>query len=943
MHRPSCPPTSGWYVVGDLAIDLRGRTVRRPDGIVELTPRNFDLLCLLLHEPDTVHSRESLFERVWGTTCLEDGNLSQAVSVLRKTLGESRKDWIRTVAKRGYVFAPPSSAQWHADWPQTASVDAPAPSSRGLSAASAQSPAALRARILPRLAMSLVAALALVTPGAHVRPATTAVRAQAGHAQTRAIGIVVIAAPRPGATAETRVATRMLGEWLRWKLGWLPAVSLVDDAQAVADPGLPTYVLDVAIVDDPAHRGRRLADIALRPAIANAGEARTAFRDTLAMAGGEDRLMANVDAASRHAMSRLFPLRDGERWPALALDLPRAERYLAAVDAERAHDPVRAEALLTGVVREAPTFAPALWRLATRRGALHREREAAQLAQRVAALSDALPRDARRLLAASADALSTARAERAAAAFAALHRANPARIDFLLAQAEALQRALRPEAAMRLLVGPQWDHQPLDVRIRQRLARADTAFTLGSYDIARESAGDAIALIAQTDGGWRHELGAAQLVRARAWHQQFRNQPADASMYLAAERTFREAGLALDAELAAFHRAYMVDDDDAAAKLFAPLLSAANANGDTRLALQLMRMMTQIHDADGRTAESSALRLRAYRLAERSGERIMRDMLGTDLLDAAVDDGDARTAALYLERLRDNRLWAKYRSRIARAESNLDMMQGRYRDALAVLDRFLAEARHNDELAAAQVEIAKIACLRMDALIALGEVSLARAQVPACRDIGSGSVPIWATMGRADIARIEGDTGTARELADEAERLIADRSRSQDASGWWASLAAMRLRLSQPDAAERSLRAAGGQPGEPPADALKADLEATFAELAAVRGDWSACSAHGAAARALASSPDWSLDSRLQLLEGAHLQAQGRIREARSRLETLAARADRLGDLEIARAAEALLALRDPGRADATPDRSIAEWLAPPLRDTLIVGGATSR
>ena len=93
--------------VGDVHIDLRYRRVMRPDGHSELPQRMFDLLQVFLAEPGVLHTRDALFERVWPGVVVEDSNLSQSVWMLRKALGESRKHWIRTVSKRGYVFEPP--------------------------------------------------------------------------------------------------------------------------------------------------------------------------------------------------------------------------------------------------------------------------------------------------------------------------------------------------------------------------------------------------------------------------------------------------------------------------------------------------------------------------------------------------------------------------------------------------------------------------------------------------------------------------------------------------------------------------------------------------------------------------------------------------------------------------------------------------------------------
>ena len=102
-------PANTWLLqIDDLRVDTRYRRLIRPDQTVELPQRTFDLLLLFLREPHALHTRTDLFQRVWPGVIVEDANLSQAVWVLRKALGPERKDWIRTVAKGGYVFDPPA-------------------------------------------------------------------------------------------------------------------------------------------------------------------------------------------------------------------------------------------------------------------------------------------------------------------------------------------------------------------------------------------------------------------------------------------------------------------------------------------------------------------------------------------------------------------------------------------------------------------------------------------------------------------------------------------------------------------------------------------------------------------------------------------------------------------------------------------------------------------
>ncbi|KGM55037.1 hypothetical protein N799_07530 [Lysobacter arseniciresistens ZS79] len=95
--------------VGDLRIDLRYRQVEGPEQQVELPQRVFDLLLVFLARPRVLHSRASLFEQVWPGLVVEDANLSQSIWMLRKALGPARRDWVRTVAKSGYVFEPPGA------------------------------------------------------------------------------------------------------------------------------------------------------------------------------------------------------------------------------------------------------------------------------------------------------------------------------------------------------------------------------------------------------------------------------------------------------------------------------------------------------------------------------------------------------------------------------------------------------------------------------------------------------------------------------------------------------------------------------------------------------------------------------------------------------------------------------------------------------------------
>jgi DNA-binding winged helix-turn-helix (wHTH) protein/tetratricopeptide (TPR) repeat protein len=73
---------------------------------VRLTPKAFDTLAALVRERGALVSREALMRDVWPDTFVEDGGLTQNISVLRKLLNQpGQPELIETVPRRGYRFA----------------------------------------------------------------------------------------------------------------------------------------------------------------------------------------------------------------------------------------------------------------------------------------------------------------------------------------------------------------------------------------------------------------------------------------------------------------------------------------------------------------------------------------------------------------------------------------------------------------------------------------------------------------------------------------------------------------------------------------------------------------------------------------------------------------------------------------------------------------------
>ncbi|MEJ8305789.1 response regulator transcription factor [Saccharibacillus sacchari] len=93
--------------VNGLTIDPEQREVKVYGKVVELTPKEFDILHLLASHPKKVFSAENIFRHVWEDDYFESGNTVMVhIRTLRRKLGEDveKNKWIKTVWGVGYAF-----------------------------------------------------------------------------------------------------------------------------------------------------------------------------------------------------------------------------------------------------------------------------------------------------------------------------------------------------------------------------------------------------------------------------------------------------------------------------------------------------------------------------------------------------------------------------------------------------------------------------------------------------------------------------------------------------------------------------------------------------------------------------------------------------------------------------------------------------------------------
>jgi PAS domain S-box-containing protein len=93
--------------IGPYTVDWKSGELQGASGNVHLSPVLVSVLRLIVGARGKVVTKERFHKEIWSGQAVEDGNLSQAVFLLRKALGKlpDGSEVIETVSKRGYRLA----------------------------------------------------------------------------------------------------------------------------------------------------------------------------------------------------------------------------------------------------------------------------------------------------------------------------------------------------------------------------------------------------------------------------------------------------------------------------------------------------------------------------------------------------------------------------------------------------------------------------------------------------------------------------------------------------------------------------------------------------------------------------------------------------------------------------------------------------------------------
>lgn len=105
------------YKFRNCCLNPAERRVVKDKKYLELTPKTFDVLQLLVERRGEIVSKDEILEKVWNGSFVEEGNLPVHVSKLRRMLDETRSEpFIETVQGSGYRFISPVQALGEDEW-----------------------------------------------------------------------------------------------------------------------------------------------------------------------------------------------------------------------------------------------------------------------------------------------------------------------------------------------------------------------------------------------------------------------------------------------------------------------------------------------------------------------------------------------------------------------------------------------------------------------------------------------------------------------------------------------------------------------------------------------------------------------------------------------------------------------------------------------------------
>jgi DNA-binding winged helix-turn-helix (wHTH) protein len=93
------------YQFGKFVLDVEEQSLTADGVLVHLPTKEFETLLMLVENNGKVLTKDEMMSAIWKDTFVEESNLAQYVSRLRKVLNVDGEQYIKTISKRGYRFS----------------------------------------------------------------------------------------------------------------------------------------------------------------------------------------------------------------------------------------------------------------------------------------------------------------------------------------------------------------------------------------------------------------------------------------------------------------------------------------------------------------------------------------------------------------------------------------------------------------------------------------------------------------------------------------------------------------------------------------------------------------------------------------------------------------------------------------------------------------------
>jgi adenylate cyclase len=97
------------FQFGEYTLDITRGCLRTADHEVELRPKSFEILRLLVENSGRLVTKDELIRTAWPNVTVTDESLTRCISEMRQALADNDQRIIKTVPRRGYRFSIPVS------------------------------------------------------------------------------------------------------------------------------------------------------------------------------------------------------------------------------------------------------------------------------------------------------------------------------------------------------------------------------------------------------------------------------------------------------------------------------------------------------------------------------------------------------------------------------------------------------------------------------------------------------------------------------------------------------------------------------------------------------------------------------------------------------------------------------------------------------------------